>query len=275
MILLEIIPNTLYKMIFLSFFISIPLTMAAQLLMPQIPRDPAWASSGPASSTQISPTFTTAASWNPSSAFKATQIIFENTALPPASSVQARTYFDLQRRLAQTAPIKFMAKVSSINAGLFTPYISQSAYLRYLKLLELTYAAIKHFHRCAPQRALNILVSGAEDGFIALATSIFARPNDRITLLDSSRDALITARANIERDGKQFFLQRINLFPGNLSMLSGNFDVIVDLQVTMMSNERELRDKLAFKGLLVTQRQRAFHLHQLESDGRFSTLRTL
>ena len=150
--------------------------------------------------------------------------------------------------------------------------------MRNLRLLELAYSAIKHFYRSSPQRALNILVSGANDGFIALALSIFARPNDRVTLLDSSRDALITARANIQRDGKDFFLQRINLFPGNLSMISSGFDVIVDLQAGEGDENgrmQELKYKLAFKGLLIHQRGNTFHLHQLEPDGHFSNISQL
>ena len=260
----------------LFFAITIQVAKAA-LFMPQAPPfnsynpNPFQSTTAPALPTQVSPNFN-GATWNPVKteivARQRPPLIFENTVLPPAETVQARNYFDIQQRLLFSAPPKLVYRISTINAGVFSPHKSAHSYLRDFKLLQLAYSAIKHEHRTAPSRPLNILLYGAGVGFVGLGLSIFSRQNDRVTVLDSNREALIAARANIQHDGKDLFLQRINLYPGSLSMLAGGFDLIV-LNGGVLPNPsvmQELKGKLATRGYIVHQQGNDFRLEQLQAD---------
>lgn len=247
---------------------------------------------GPATATQVNPAFN-GLNWDPWRAGAGILAsrrdeprVHQGAQLPPPNTVQARRYADVQQRLLESAsvPHRFVHLVSTINAGLFAPPPTAAEYLRELKLLQLAYASVTHLHhrlQQRQQRGLNILVCGARGGFVPLALAIFSGQDDRITVLDPARQALIAARANIQRDGKDLFLQRMSLFPGNLSMLSSGFDLIV---VNNDSAGRrsgrllhQLKQKLVTRGLIVLQQGKGnnnntFRLLELEPDRRFSTV---
>lgn len=201
--------------------------------------------------------------------------IFDNTVLPPADAVQLNNYAEVQRRLTSSAPLKFVELIASINAAVFSPVKRPAAYLADVKILQAAAKAIEKLKSNHPSNSINILCVGANGGFVPLGLSMLSSANDRVTLLDSKSRDLITARSNVQRDGKELFFQRLTFTTGPLSMIASNFDLIVLNKNSDSLPLTEYEKKLASRGYLVrTSKNSVVYLNQLDFDGqRLLTLR--